>query len=233
MPGAWRLVETHTEIHKDGKLLEKTHSATTTAILNRDESKCCLEIDTRSLVSASDVAAPREVILPIDPEGDNEVKVIKSDVIFVDGQKRDVEVRQAKLTEKTGEKVMTVHLNQASLPSVLRRETKLTASKKSEPVSITRSEVVGLDIPRMVAGENRNTWQVRTVHQHPEGRVETIEYLCAEVPGEMVYQVSTEFDAAGNKTRHSTVELKDFGKDNATRRRLFGRRENNRERRGL
>jgi hypothetical protein len=233
MPGAWRSVETETEIYRDGKLLEKTQSATVTAILNRDDANCCLEIATRSLVSTSDVTAPREVILPIDPEGDNEVKELKPEVITVDGKRRPVEVRQAKLTEKTGEKVMTVHLDSKSMPSVLRRETKIIDAKKGEPTAVTKTEVVSIDVPRLVAGENRQTWQVRTTHEHPAGRVETTEYLCAEVPGEMVYQESQEYDSAGKLLRRSTVELKEFGQDNAGRRRLFGRRESNRERRSL
>jgi hypothetical protein len=49
----------------------------------------------------------------------------------------------------------------------------------------------------------------------------------------MVYQKSEEFDAAGNLTRTSMVELKDFGKDNDGRRGLFGRRNRERDRRNL
>lgn len=233
MPGAWRLVETETVVFKDDKAHEKTLSATLTSILNRDESSCCLEIDTKALVSGADVSAPREVVLPIDPEGDSEVQLIKNAELTIGGQTRKVEVRQAKLTDKTSEKLMVVHVEPNAMPSVLKRETTIVDVKRREPASVTKTEVTALDVPRLVAREVRRTWQVRTTHEHPTGRIETTEYLCAEVPGEMVFQESEEFDSAGHRIRRSTVELKEFGKDNDGRRRLFGRRETNRDRRGL
>ncbi len=235
MHGAWRTVSTETLVfNTEGKVLERTTSESITEFVNNDNSNCHLKVETCTQIPGSEVTSlPRKVILPIDPEGDNEVKKLEDAVVNVAGKKRRVEVLQAKLTEKTGDKVMTVHLTNDSAPHILKRETKVLDTKSNEPVAITRTEVVKLDVTRPVAGENRKTWEVRTVHEHPAGKVETTEYLCDEVPGEVVYQKSEEFDPNGRLIRRSTVELMDFGKDNIGRRPLLGRRERVKERRSL
>lgn len=235
MPGAWRTVTTETEVFgRDGDVLEVTHSESTTEFVNHDASKCILRVESSTRIPGSEVVStPKEVSFPFDPEGQTEVKKLGDDYVTVDGMKHRVEVRQAKLFEKTGEKLMTVHLTKSDEPRVLKRETKLLDLKSNEPQAVTRTQVVKLNVDRPVAGENRQTSEVRTVHTHTDGKVETTEYLCEEVPGEMVYQKSEEFDAAGKLTRRTTVELKDFGKDNDGRRRLFGRRDRERERRNL
>lgn len=235
MPGAWRTVSTETVVFgRDGKELERTLSEASTEFVTHDASKCTLRVESSTVIPGSEiVSAPKEVTLPFDPEGDTEVTKLKDEFVTIEGMKHRVEVRQAKLTDKSSERLMTVHFTKDDDPRILKRETKVVAANSSEVQAVTSTQVVKLDVVREVAGENRKTREVRTVYTHPTGKVETIEYLCDDVPGEMVYQESKEFDAAGNLTRSSTVELTDFGKDNDGRRPLFGRRERGTRRRNL
>ena len=123
MPGAWRTVSTETLVFsKDGKIVERTFSESTTEFVNNDPSNCHLKVETCTQIPGSEiVATPREVTLPIDPEGDNEVKKLEDTVVTVAGKKHRVEVRQAKLTDKSGEKLMTVHLANDSAPHILKQ----------------------------------------------------------------------------------------------------------------
>lgn len=235
MPGAWRTVKTETIVlGRDGSELERTLSEATTEFVTHDSSKCTLRVESCTVIPGSEVvSAPKVVTLPFDPEGEIEVKKLDDEYVTVQGMKHKVEVRQAKLVEKSGEKIMTVHLTKDEDPRILKRETKLLQPKSDDVQAVTRTQVVKLDIEREVAGENRKTREVRTIHTHSAGKVETTEYLCDDVPGEMVYQESKEFDAVGKLTRRSTVELTDFGKDNDGRRRLFGRRDREHKKRNF
>lgn len=235
MPGAWRNVRTETIAYgRDGTELEHTQSEALTEFVNSDKNKCILNVEASTLIRGGEVVAkPKEVSFPFDPEGETEVKKLDDDYVTVEGMKHRVEVRQAKLTEKTGEKVMTVHLTKSDDPRILKRETKLIDPRSNEPQAVTQTQVVKFNVERAIAGEKLTTREVRTTHTHPQGRVETVEFLCDDVPGEMVFQESKEYDDSGKLTRRTTVELSHFGQDNVGQRKLFGRRNRERDRRNL
>jgi hypothetical protein len=204
MPGAWRTVDTETIIF-----------VSETSYLNEHEDACHLRTVTWTSVPGNgSVPKPKDLELPISLEGKHEVKRLEDSFVTIEGQKHRTEVRQATIAEKTTDRIMTVHLAEETPAQVLLRETKLINRERSEPQAITRTEVVRLKVPRTIAGEERQTWEVKTIHENPTGKVETTEYLCKDVPGEMVYQKSEEFDSAGRLIRRSTVELTEFGKDN-------------------
>ena len=139
------------------------------------------------------------------------VKRVGDAGVFINGSKVPCEVRQITVNGEEGKRVITVHYSQRIAPYVLRRET-TAIDTDGKPTDVTSQvDVVAVDMPFKVKGEQKTCSTVRVIHQQGKASILTIEFHCPEIPGAVVSHTSKETDESGRVIRRSTLELVDSG----------------------
>lgn len=213
--GSWKRVKTTTEtLDAKGAVVSTSITETTTKLVDADDEGYTLRIDAVVEVAGKKFPAQPQVIRRgYNGETDGQsvsVKRVGDAGLFINGSKVACEVRQITVNGDEGKRVTTVHYSQRIAPYVLRRET-TAVDTAGKPTDVTSQvDVVAVEMPYKVLGEQKTCSTVRVVHQQGKASTLTLEFHCPEIPGAVVSHTSKETDDAGRVIRRSTLELLEY-----------------------
>jgi hypothetical protein len=146
---------------------------------------------------------------------------VGNEKVVIDGQEYGAEVIRFVTSSGTRREDNTIYFCKDVTPQLLRRiTTSVDSAHPDEPMETTVT-VTGLNNTADILGETRRTWSTTTVVRRHDKTVTTHEVHCADVPGELVSQITEEHDTKGVLVSREELELIGFG---FGRPRLFRRR---------
>ncbi|MBI2825568.1 MAG: hypothetical protein HYX69_12870 [Planctomycetia bacterium] len=132
------------------------------------------------------------------------------DNVTIAGRAIPCRVERVEIAAPSGRTVTKTWYSERIAPHVLRREAVTYDAQTGQEISQTHVEVVALARPLRVLRRARQGAELLVVHKHPGGRTRTRVRSSLDVPGGVVEHESEEFDAAGQLTRRSKLELIDY-----------------------
>jgi len=173
-------------------------------------------------------AEPRNVVEGYcgqDPDEQADIGAPKAAKVTIEKRTVPCQVQQIEVRGAGTKQVTNIYFSDELQPSVLKRESVTTSTESGEKLSESVTEVLALAMPFRVLTELQQTAQLRTVHEHANGKVVKLWVTSPDVPGGEVAAWTKELDAEGNVVSRSTLELLDYGlKSRELRTGLFGRR---------
>ncbi|OHB79716.1 MAG: hypothetical protein A2W31_08765 [Planctomycetes bacterium RBG_16_64_10] len=214
--GAWKIERSVTEALAESGAISHTSIATTTTTL-ADVAEKDYQLTTHRTVDVDGKrlsAEPQTTRYDLFDQSGAPATTVRSAAtatVHVDGTPVACQVYRLETASDQGKELTTIYYAEDFSPYVLRRETRLTDANGKNNLSERTEEVVHLRLRRKVLGTLLWTSQVKTVQRNSKGSTVTVAYRCERIPGEVVEQMSTEFDSAGKAIRCSTLELIGYG----------------------
>jgi hypothetical protein len=214
--GSWKIVRTETELlDPRGRVVSENKTVTTTKLVDADSEGYTLQVSVVMEVAGKRVQVePQLIRRGYNGEAQGQrvsVRRIREARFRIAGSDVPCEVRQITIAADGGQRVMTVHFSDDFAPHVLRRETATFDNDGNKTDMQSEVEVVAVDDPQYVRGEERLTTSVQVTHNNGTASTQTLEVHCQEVPGGVVSHTSKETDAEGKVVRRSTLTLVDYG----------------------
>ncbi|MCA9268806.1 MAG: hypothetical protein KDA41_10065 [Planctomycetales bacterium] len=217
--GSWKRVRlTSEKLDRDGQVISKNVSETTTTLVSVEDGSATLRVDSVVDVAGRQFAKQPQLVsqgfngeVAATPVVSNEkVDQLGTDVVTIAGQRFNSEVRGYSCLANSHRWSTRVYYSSNVAPYVLRREIRWQDSGGQRTLYETVVEVTAVDVPEQVKGKPRLVSHVQTTHVTPGGKTITKEVRCEEVPGGNVAHTSQEFDKDGVLVGRSTLELVDY-----------------------
>jgi len=214
--GSWAKVRIVTETFDEAGQVTNTTSIETKTTLSR------LEIDGVALMleNVVDVAGKRlasqqqTVKLGFSGEQIGQNVVVKNlgvAKLLIAGRQIPCKMQELEVVADGRRRVTLVHYSDDLIPHILRRRSVLSDLNAGESsTQETTVEVVALDTPVSVLGENRTGSKFKIVQKTDRGSTVTESTNAAGIPGELVAHQSTSLDADGRLLRRSKLQLIGF-----------------------
>jgi hypothetical protein len=214
--GSWAKVRVTTETFDEAGKVTNTSGMETKTTLSR------LEVDGVALLveNVIDVAGKRlasqqqTVKLGFAGEqiGQNvAVKNLGVAKLQIAGRQIPCKMQELEVVADGRKRVTVVHYSDELIPHILRRRSVLSDLNAQEsPTQETTVELVALDTPINVLGENRVGSKFKIVQKSDRGSTITESTNAAGIPGELVSHTSTSLDAEGRLLRRSRLQLVEF-----------------------
>jgi hypothetical protein len=149
-------------------------------------------------------------------------ELVGEEQVTIEGRQYPTQVIRFVTSTAAKQETNTVFFCAHSTPQMLKRVT--TSVSATNPEAATETTVTVTEMNKMadILGELKCTWSATTVIKMRDKTITIREVNCAEVPGELVAQVTEEHDANGVLVSRKELELVGYGYGRP--RRVFWRR---------
>ncbi len=138
-------------------------------------------------------------------------QVVGEQRVTIDGREYPTQVINFATTTGTQKEANTIFFCKDTTPQMLKRVTTSVDSTDPDMATETTAAVTELNKMADILGEPKCTWAATTVIKMRDKTITIREVNCAEVPGELVSQITEEHDANGVLVTRKELELVGYG----------------------
>lgn len=136
------------------------------------------------------------------------VKNLGAALLQIAGRQIPCKMQELEVVADGRKRVTVVHYSDDVTPHILRRRSVLSElNAEQSPTQETTVEVVALDTPINVLGENRTGSKFKIVQTTDRGSTVTESTNASGIPGELVSHTSTSLDLDGHMLRRSKLQI--------------------------
>lgn len=211
-PRAWKDLRLRTyTVDERGQVLRSSTSIARTRVTRVERQSFSLCVSSTVEVAGREIyTGPQTLTRDVAPRVQSS-EAIGSDKVVIDGQEYGAEVIRFVTTSGTQTEENTIYFCKDSTPQLLRRVTTTQDPAHPDERSETTVTVTELNGMTDILGEMKRTWSTTTVVRRHDKTITTREVNCADVPGELVSQVTEEHDANGVLISREELELVGYG----------------------
>lgn len=209
---AWKEVRVHTymfgangDIQRSGTTLARTR------VISVGPSSFSLRVALADEAAGNDgQSEPRIMTHNVAPPVESS-EVVGEEQVTIDGCQYPTQVIRFVTSDAGKQETNTVFFCAHATPQLLKRVT--TSVSATNPESATETTVTVTEMNKVadILGELKCTWSAKTVIRMRDKTISIREVNCAEVPGELVSQVTEEHDANGVLVSRKELELIGYG----------------------
>jgi hypothetical protein len=220
---AWKEVRVRTYAVGDaGEVLRSSTTVARTRVTRVGANSFSLCVSSTVEVAGREFAAePQTFTRAVAPQVDSS-EVVGQETVLIDGREYPVQIIEFVSTNGAQQEANKLLFCRDTTPQMLKRVTRTRDSANPDAVVETTVTVTQLNKMADILGELKCTWAATTVINMRDKTVTIREVNCADVPGELVSQITEEHDANGVLVARKELELVGYGIGRA--RRLFRRR---------
>lgn len=224
-PGAWRrLVIVSESFDENGVLVGRSETQRTESLVNRTASQYTLKLETVIDVSGKRLPGPMQELtlglLTDSPLVATSIDIGEPTTISLQGQAIPCEqwlltlptgpVTASSEVTKQSESVETLYYNAETFPYLLRRKRQEIVEGKT--VGEQTTNVVRVGVPTVLESKILSAYHTTTLKKSPSGPTTERQGVHAlEIPGGLVSESATEFDATGRRVRWTVTRLAAYG----------------------
>lgn len=209
---AWKEVRVRTFMFGPNGDVQRTGTTVArTRVTNVGSSSFSLCVSLADEAAGSDAPSePRTLTHDVAPPVESS-EVVGEEQVTIEGRQYPTQVIRFVTSTAAQQETNTVFFCAHSTPRLLKRVT--TSVSTANPESSTETTVAVTEMNKMadILGELKCTWSARTVIKMRDKTITIREVNCAEVPGELVSQVTEEHDANGVLVSRKELELVGYG----------------------
>ena len=211
-PRAWKEVRVRTyTVDPNGQVLRSSTTIARTRVTRVERQSFSLCVSSTVEVAGREIyTGPQTLTREVAPQVDS-TESVGTDKVLIDGQEYGDEVIRFVTTSGTQSDENTIYFCRDATPHLLRRVT--TSVDATHPDERMETTVTVTELNKMadILGETKRTWSTTTVVRRHDKTVTTREVNCADVPGELVSQITEEHDAKGVLVSREELELIGYG----------------------
>lgn len=209
---AWKEVRVRTyAVGEQGEVLRSSTTIARTRVTNVDARSFSLCVSsTVEVAGQAFPSEPQTFSRDVAPRIESS-EVVGQQQVTIQGQEYATQVITFSSATGTQQESNTIFYCKDTTPQMLKRVT--TSVDSANPDAATETTVAVTELNKMadILGEPKCTWASTTVIKMPDKTIAIREVNCAEVPGELVSQVTEEFDANGVLVARKELELIGYG----------------------
>lgn len=223
-PGAWRTDLVIVRVFDPaGKIVDCGKTQQRTVLESVDDQGVTLRIEESVWVAGKWLDRPPQTVrqgLYGESEGQKStIKDLKPEMVRIEGREIACGVREVEVADVGGRRLQSARLsmNDDVVPFILKRKTTIRDPEKKTLLCETDMVVDALHVPCLSAEDQFfSTSLVRTTTTHAKGKVVSLTYCSAEVPGRIVCECTKKTDTDNRLVEQSVLKLVDCGLHAAT-----------------
>lgn len=211
-PRAWKEVRVRTyTVDANGQVLCSSTTIARTSVTRVERQSFSLCVSSTVEVAGREIfTGPQTLTREVAPQVDS-TESVGTDKLVIDGQEYGAEIIRFVTLAGTQSEENTIYFCKDATPQLLRRVSTRTDSEHPDERMETTVTVTELNKMADILGETKRTWSTTTVVRRHDKTVTTREVNCADVPGELVSQITEEHDAKGVLVSREELELIGYG----------------------
>ena len=209
---AWKEVRVRTySIGENGAVLRSSTTIARTRVTKVERQSFSLCVSSTVEVEGREFPSePQTVTREVAPQVES-AEAVGDQKVTIHGRDFGTQVIRFVTNSGTQKETNTIYYCKEATPRLLRRVTTAVDSAHPNQASETTVTVTELNKMADILGELKCTWAATTVIAMRDRTVTIREVNCAEVPGELVSQITEEHDANGVLIARKELELIGYG----------------------
>ncbi|MHB8864014.1 MAG: hypothetical protein ACYC6N_16540 [Pirellulaceae bacterium] len=211
-PRAWKEVRVRTyAVGENGEVLRSSTTVARTRVMSVERQSFSLCVSSTVEMGGREfLSEPQTFTREVAPQIQS-AEAVGDEKLTIGGREFGTQVIRFVTTSGTQKETNTIHFCKETTPQLLRRVT--TSVDALYPDQATETTVAVSELNKMadILGELKCTWAATTVVKLRDKTVTVHEVNCAEVPGELVSQITEEHDANGVLVARKELELIGYG----------------------
>jgi hypothetical protein len=212
-PRAWKEVRVKTyAVAENGNVLRSSTTIARTRVtsVDRQSFSLCVSLTVEVAGGWEFLSEPQTVTREVAPLVES-AEAVGDQKVTIDGNEFGAQVIRFVTTSGSQRDTNTIFFCKDAMPQLLRRVTTSVDSLHPDQATETTVTVSQLNKMADILGESKCTWAATTVIKMRDKTVTIREVNCAEVPGELVSQITEEHNANGVLVARKELELIGYG----------------------
>lgn len=210
--GSWKQVRTTTEtLDGEDRVVATNITETKTTLESIAPDAITLKIEVSYAVGGKWFTAEPQIVKQTysgEAAGQAvEVKTLPPESIEIDSKKIDCQSQQIEFLDGKNRRTTLIHYSDRVPPYILRTKTTTKDGSGNALSERLESEVVALNMPYVVLGEQKSASYVKITQTTESGVTTTLSVNVSDIPGEEVAATSKKVDRGGKVVKKSTSQI--------------------------